>query len=144
MPRNPKWKQETPRAQLTVLLQSAWGDVSNVVDNFSTTQRVTLVRAMKTLQEAMLLNQTEMPDSPYKSDMEGKCPDCKKELGSNPASCHECAMKAIVALEGNPYRDPSPPSCKISEHQKYSGFTCIWCQGGHLGINCPKKIKVST
>lgn len=24
--------------------------------------------------------------------MKKMCPDCKKELGSNPASCHKCAM----------------------------------------------------
>lgn len=28
-----------------------------------------------------------------------KCSDCKKELGSNPVSCHECAMHASAKLE---------------------------------------------
>jgi len=55
----PSWKQDEPQQQMAVLVQSVWGDISNIRDGIVSPDRLPIVhqRIEKTLDELLQLRE---------------------------------------------------------------------------------------
>lgn len=61
--RNPRWRQETPRAQLVVTIQAAQGHLMNAQDGINVAANIS--KALSFLEEAQEINKDFLLDTPW-------------------------------------------------------------------------------